>query len=155
MENDSGSHRLVAALQELLKAVRLLKQSSVTPVGTVGVLTAIRRSEPLGCHMKDLAAEHALDPSTISRTIGALVRSGLVARAADPDDGRASTLRLTSDGNTTLDEVIAHYDKRLASALSEWSPEEIAAFAASVQRFAQDLINQQSPFGTPSLEAAR
>ncbi|MEU4557563.1 MarR family transcriptional regulator [Actinoplanes sp. NPDC023936] len=145
-----ASDTLVAALHELLKAVRLLKQSSVAPVGTVGVLAAIRRREPSGCHMKDLATEHALDPSTISRTIAALVRDGLVARAADPTDGRASTLRLTDRGQAELDDVYAHYDSRLADALSEWSPEEIATFAASLQRFAHDLINH-----TPSLEAAR
>jgi DNA-binding MarR family transcriptional regulator len=144
------SDDMVAALHELLKAVRLMKQSSLAPVGTVGVLTAIRRSEPLGCHMKDLAAEHALDPSTISRTIAALVRDGLVAKAADPADGRASTLRLTGEGNAALDRVHAHYDSRLADALAGWTPEEIATFAASLQRFAHDLINH-----TPSLEVAR
>ncbi|MEU4691828.1 MarR family transcriptional regulator [Actinoplanes sp. NPDC023714] len=142
------SDNLITALHELLKAVRLMKQNSLAPVGTVGVLAAIRRHE--SCHMKDLAAEHALDPSTISRTIAALVRDGLVARAADPDDGRASMLRLTDRGQAVLDEVSAHYDDRLAEALSEWSPAEIDTFASSLQRFAQDLINH-----TPSLEVAR
>ncbi|BBH65207.1 hypothetical protein ACTI_18920 [Actinoplanes sp. OR16] len=143
-----ASDNLIAALHELLKAVRLMKQDSLAPVSTVGVLAAIRRHE--ACHMKDLAAEHALDPSTISRTIAALVRDGLVARAADPDDGRASMLRLTDRGQTLLDEVSAHYDDRLAASLSEWTPAEIDTFAASLQRFATDLINH-----TPSLEVAR
>ena len=143
-----ASDDLISALHELLKAVRLMKQDSLVPVGTVGVLAAIRRHE--ACHMKDLAAEHALDPSTISRTIAALVRDGLVARAADPDDGRASMLRLTDRGGDLLDEVSAHYDNRLTEALSAWNPAEIDTFAASLQRFAQDLINH-----TPSLEVAR
>ncbi|WP_229067614.1 MarR family winged helix-turn-helix transcriptional regulator [Actinoplanes sp. DH11] len=148
-----ANEALVAGLHELLKAVRLLKQSSAAPVSTTGVLAAIRRNE--ACHMKDLAAEHALDPSTISRTIAALVRDGLVARTADPADGRASMLRLTDRGRTELDAVYAHYDSRLADALARWSQEEIDTFAASLQRFAADLIAQQNQNHTPSLEVAR
>ena len=162
---DAGTSRLVATLQELLKAVRLWKQhpaphSATTPVGTVGVLSAIRRHEAIGnCHVKELAAEHALDPSTISRAVAGLVRAGLVARAADPADGRASTLRLTARGNTVLDDVHGHYEQRLAEALRDWSPAEIEDFTAALHRFAGDLI-AASAAGAPStstshLEAAQ
>src|SRR5688572_8855841 len=96
---------LVQAMHEVLKAVRMLKQRHMTtvPVGALGVLAAIRNHERAGpCHMKDLAAEHALDPSTISRAVAALGRAGLVARTADPSDGRASTLHLTDHGHAVL-----------------------------------------------------
>ena len=147
---------LVQAMHEVFKAVRMLKQrhTSTVPVAALGVLAAIRNHERAGpCHSKDLAAEHALDPSTISRSVAALVRTGLVARSADPADGRASTLRLTDRGRAALDNAQEQYESRLSTALRDWSPEEIADFAATLRRFADDLIAQQTP--SSSLEAAR
>ncbi|MEV6306058.1 MarR family transcriptional regulator [Actinoplanes sp. NPDC051861] len=152
-------HPLVAAMHEVLKAIRLLKQNRVgqpatVPVGSVGVLAAIHNRGRAGpCHVKDLAAEHALDPSTISRTVAALVRAGLVTRSADPDDGRASTLHLTDRGRSVLDSVQQQYQDRLTDALRHWSPDEIAEFTAALHRFARDLIDQENH--TLSLEAAR
>ncbi|GAA4933944.1 MarR family winged helix-turn-helix transcriptional regulator [Actinoplanes utahensis] len=143
-------HGLMEAFQDLLKAVRLLKQRQPT-IAPLGLLAAIRRREPTGnCHLKELATDHALDPSTVSRTVAALVRDGLVARTADPTDGRASTLRLTDKGNTVLDEVRAHYEGRITAALHDWTPDEIATLTASLNRFAHDLIAQET-----RLEAAR
>ncbi|WP_052721058.1 MarR family winged helix-turn-helix transcriptional regulator [Actinoplanes rectilineatus] len=151
-----SDQELMGAMHEVLKAFRLVKQRPAPiadglPVGSLGVLAAIRKREH--CHMKELAVEHALDPSTISRAVAGLVRAGLVARVADPADGRASTLHLTEQGNTVLDGTHAHYEQRLAAALHDWTPDEIAAFTASLNRFAHDLIAQENP--TPSLEAAR
>jgi len=143
-------HGLMEAFHDLLKAVRLLKQRQPT-IAPLGVLAAIRRREPDGnCHIKELATDHALDPSTVSRTVASLVREGLVARTADPADGRASTLRLTDEGNTVLDEVRAHYEDRITAALHDWTPEEIAVLTASLSRFAHDLIAQET-----LMEAAR
>jgi DNA-binding MarR family transcriptional regulator len=156
---DAGTHRLVATLHELLKAVRLLKQgpaphSTVTPVGTAGVLSEIRRREASGtCHAKELAAENLLDPSTVSRAVAGLVRAGLVARAADPADGRASTLRLTEQGNTVLDDVHGYYENRLAEALRHWSPVEIENFTAALHRFVGDLITS-APASAPASDSA-
>ncbi|GIF11307.1 MarR family winged helix-turn-helix transcriptional regulator [Actinoplanes teichomyceticus] len=151
-------HRLLATMHEVIKAVRLLKQDrpptcTGVPVGTVGVLSEIRARETTGCHAKELAAGNALDPSTISRAVAALVRAGLVVRSADPADGRASTLHLTDQGRNVLDAAQAHYQARFAAALHDWSPEEINAFTASLQRFARDLIDQHTH--APELEAAR
>ncbi|WP_328463212.1 MarR family winged helix-turn-helix transcriptional regulator [Actinoplanes sp. NBC_00393] len=139
MRNDT----LVLAMHEVLKAVRMLKQrhNTAVPVGALGVLAAIRNYERAGpCHMKDLAAEHALDPSTISRAVAALVRAGLVTRVADPADGRASTLHLTDQGRTVLDSAQKQYETRLTTALQDWSAEEIADFTSALRRFAHDLI---------------
>jgi len=154
----TARHELLATVHEVLKAIRLLKQDrppacTAVPVGTVGVLAEIRSRESAGCHAKELAVEHGLDPSTISRSVAALVRAGLVARSADPADGRASTLRLTEPGRKVLDAAQAHYETRFAAALRDWNPQEISDFAAALQRFARDLIDQHTH--APELEAAR
>jgi DNA-binding MarR family transcriptional regulator len=161
MIDDGGvadRHELLARLRDVLKAVRLFKNTlppsrQSVPAGTLGVLAsidAIAGDEPR-CHVKDLAAHCALDPSTISRAVGALVRSGLVRRSADPSDGRASTLGLTSHGREVLSDVTGWYDHQLADALKDWSREDLAALSALLQRFSDDLLSRNHN----PLEAAR
>ena len=152
-------HPLLGHIRELLKAVRLFKSDlpahhPEVPPGSLGVLWTIESmaGEPAtGCHIKDLAARCFLDPSTVSRTVATLVRSGLVERTADPSDGRASVLSLTGTGRRTLTDVTDWADDRLAGALQEWTPEEIATFTALMRRFSADLMSR---YDQP-LEAAR
>jgi DNA-binding MarR family transcriptional regulator len=162
MVDDAGStarHELLANVRDLLKAVRLFKgdlpaRHEAVPTGTIGVLATIDAigGEPIGgCHLKDLAARCALDPSTVSRAVAALVRSDLVARTADPTDGRASVLSVTPLGRQTLDDFNRLADERLADALREWSPEDIAVLSALLQRFSADLMTRTDR----NLEVAR
>ncbi|MEV4704594.1 MarR family transcriptional regulator [Actinoplanes sp. NPDC049316] len=160
MTDGSAARReLLAHVREMLRAVRLFKndlpaQHPAVPFGTVSVLSMIdvmAAEPPAGCHGKELAARCSLDPSTISRTVATLVRSGLVQRTADPADGRASVLSLTPLGRQTLSDVTAWADDRLADALKEWRPDELAAFTALLRRFSTDLMSR---YDQP-LEAAR
>ena len=159
MADDPGIawHDLLARLRDVLKAVRLLKnqapQRHTVPSGTLCVLSSIDgiTGADTGCHVKDLAAHCALDPSTVSRAVAALVRDGLVRRAADPTDGRASTLALTPHGRAALDDVTGWYDEELAAALKDWSTEDMAALSALLRRFSDDLTTRY----TKPLEAAR
>jgi DNA-binding MarR family transcriptional regulator len=155
-------HELLARMRDVLKAIRLFKnrqppQQMLVPSGTLGVMAVIDTTpETHGCHVKDLAAQCALDPSTVSRAVGSLVRAGLVHRTADPVDGRASVLALTEHGRRTLTDVTGWYDDLLADALRDWSAEDLSAFAAMLQRFSDDLIQRtHSTSLSTSLEAAR
>jgi len=155
MIEDGGTaarHELLARLRDVLKAVRIFKNTLPprrlsVPAGTLGILATINdiaAPADAGCHVKDLAARSALDPSTVSRAVGALVRSGLVERSADPADGRASTLGLTSHGREVLSDVTGWYDDQLADALKDWSHEDLAALGALLQRFCDDLMSRNN-----------
>lgn len=143
---------LLPDIREAMKAVRVFKsrlapQTTAIPPGSLGILAAIVTGR--GSHVKDLAADCALDPSTVSRAVAALVRAGLVERAADPDDGRASVLAVTDAGRGAYAEVIAQHENRLAEALRGWTAEELETFSALLRRFTEDLMT------TELLEAAR
>ena len=157
-----------AQIRELLKVVRLTKQQipaagPTVPSGMVGVLASIAAlsAEPGrtadGCHVKDLAARNGLDPSTVSRAVTALVRLGLVQRAADPTDRRASFLVPTDAGRATLGEANRRYDAQLAELLHDWDSEELAAFAALLRRFNDAALHRLADPTPPTttLEAAR
>jgi DNA-binding MarR family transcriptional regulator len=53
--------------------------------------------------LTDLAARHHVAPSTMSRTVDALVERGWVARTGAPDDRRKVLLALTEHGAASLD----------------------------------------------------
>ncbi|SNY04022.1 MarR family winged helix-turn-helix transcriptional regulator [Paractinoplanes atraurantiacus] len=134
---------LLAQMQELLSAVRVFKSrlapyNAAVPAGTLGPLVMIATGR--GTHVKSLAAECALDPSTVSRSVAALVKAGLVERAADPADGRAAVLAVTEHGRQVLDEVMTHHHRQLADALRDWTPEERRALSTMLQRFTDDLM---------------
>jgi DNA-binding MarR family transcriptional regulator len=147
-EADAVATEMLEQLRNLLKAVRLLKQQHVPlptpiPAGMVGILASIDSlgdHHGTGCHIKDLAARNALDPSTVSRAVAALVRFGLVRRSPDPTDGRASVLKLTEQGTAALGDTYRWYEALLAEALAGWSPQDVAAFTAMLHRFSGDVL---------------
>jgi len=164
----AARRELLDQVRDVVKAVRLFKNQlppaqAGVPSGTFGVLATIAKIESrAGCHGKDLAAECALDPSTISRAVAALVRAGLVVRTADPADGRASVLGLTPLGHRTLNDVVRWYDDLLADALQNWTARDLTDLAGMLHRFSDDVIAhiQDRPGGpaddpTKILEAAR
>lgn len=144
-------------LQDLLKSVRLIKQSRsqqrpAIPVGLVGMLTQIDDLST-GCHARELAARTSLDPSTISRAVAALVTHGLVERQPDPRDGRASVLAVTDAGRAAVADIQAWYGQVIDRALAGWSAEEVAALSAAIGRFAHDV--ETSLTSHDPLEVAR
>ena len=62
-----------------------------------GVLYALSTA-PDGLRVVDLCDDVLLTQAGVSRLVARLERRGLVTRSSDPDDGRASRLRLTSEG---------------------------------------------------------
>jgi DNA-binding MarR family transcriptional regulator len=153
-----AQRELLDRVQDVLKAMRLFKSQPAprpptVPAGAISVLATIEHvASSDGCHSKELAAHCALDPSTISRAVAALVSAGLVQRAADPADGRASVLCATPRGREVLGEIFGWYEGRLSDALSGWNDEDLRLLAALLQRFSDDLLTR---FNNPTLEAAR
>jgi DNA-binding MarR family transcriptional regulator len=66
----------------------------------------------------DLAARQRLATSTVSGLIGQMITSGLVARAVDPADRRASAVTLTDAGKEQLEAWSRAHEHRLDTALT-------------------------------------
>jgi DNA-binding MarR family transcriptional regulator len=137
--------RLDERLRALIRAVRVARQrltvhgTQVQP-GVMGILAALgSEGDDDGCHPKELAARCGLDASTISRAVATLVARGLVARSADPADGRACILTLTEAGRADLAELRRRQAGFLSEALRDWTDPEIDTFAAGLARFVDDL----------------
>ncbi|MGH3346304.1 MAG: MarR family winged helix-turn-helix transcriptional regulator [Nocardioides sp.] len=71
-----------------------------------------------------------VDKGAISRQVQQLVDLGLLTRAQDPDDGRATLLQVTADAHARLGQVQRDRRRRFDRRLGEWSDADLADFAA-------------------------
>lgn len=89
------------------------------------------------------------DTSTVSRQTAALVRNGLVARRADPTDGRASLLAATERGERMFEHNRRQRDAHLATMLSDWSETELRQLSRLLDRFNTDFEAYRARLSVP------
>ena len=87
----------------------------------------------------DLAEILGVDTPTVTRKVQQLEREGMVIRQTDPDDGRASRIRLTPAGRRTIERVRRARRTWLERLLQEWGDDALSALADLLGRFAADL----------------
>lgn len=91
--------------------------------------------------VKALADEFRLDISTVSRQTSALESKGLVERSPDPEDGRASYLRITETGRLQLEETRQARYARYSKLLDGWSAADMERFGEMLARFNRTFID--------------
>jgi DNA-binding MarR family transcriptional regulator len=138
-DREAAAHEVVSALS----AVRLWLRETprwlpgTHSTATLAALAALDEQGP--CRVSDLAEQARLDVSVVSRHLQHLEREGLVARAPDPTDGRASRLQLTETGCRVLADHRAALDSAVASRLTDWNPDDLVAFAQTLRLLLLDL----------------
>lgn len=101
----------------------------------------------LGCRaggrVSALAAAIGLDVSTVSRELRGLERAGLVAREADPNDGRAVRLLLTATGAAALEAARARRHALLDRGLEALGAERRAVVVGALEELAAALAGDE------------
>ncbi|MEV5704075.1 MarR family transcriptional regulator [Actinoallomurus sp. NPDC052274] len=97
------------------------------------LLSRIRVQGPMS--ISQLSDAFGLDFSTLQRQTTAAMRAGLVERIPDPEGGMARKFRITDKGEQMLNEERESLVGGLDKVMSDWSDEDIAAFAAYLRRF--------------------
>ena len=143
---------LVELVNEVFRLFRTLKSMSIheTPadqpgLAHVGILGLLAR---LGeCRATDVAAELGVGPSVLSRQLADLDAQGLVGRSPDPQDGRATLLRVSDAGAAQLSAIMARRAARMRERLQGWSEEEaqqtLAAVAQLVKAFREPVSGSE------------
>jgi DNA-binding MarR family transcriptional regulator len=139
----TGIHRLS---QELIRHGRILhlvkarlsaESGGGLDSGALAVLMHVVKSG--GLRQRELAACAMLDPSTISRHVGLLVRLGHVERRPDPDDGRAVRLVATSTGLAVHDRLTARREALMSDVLAGWTDQELDQLTGWLRRLNDDF----------------
>lgn len=96
----AATHCTAAKVRRLARRVSQIYDDALAPfgvtVGQFGLLNSLSRRSGIG--VGGLAERLAADASTVSRLLRPLQNAGLIVIDADPDDGRAKTIRLTDAG---------------------------------------------------------
>lgn len=97
--------------------------------------------------LTQLACRVGLDPSTISRKLQELERSGLVTREADQEDRRAAMLRLSPEGQDVAARLQRARLESLSEVLADWSERDRRELARLLARFAHSLAQRDGKAG--------
>jgi len=126
---------------ELSRHARLLhtlkgRMASQLPAGlegaAFGVLMTLARCGPR--RQGEVAELTFLDPSTVSRYVGQLVKFGLVSRRPDPLDGRAVQLVPTPEGVAVADEAVRQRQLLIEEMTADWSPDDATTLVRLLRR---------------------
>ncbi|MEW2518498.1 MarR family winged helix-turn-helix transcriptional regulator [Actinacidiphila alni] len=117
------------------------------PMAQAELLQVLGEHSPV--RVGDLAARRGLAASTVSGLIGPMIAAGLVARATDPADRRASVVTLTPAGRSRLDAWTRVHERRMSAALASLEEGDRSAVRAALPalfRVAEHL-GEAAPLG--------
>ncbi|MFB9378282.1 MarR family winged helix-turn-helix transcriptional regulator [Kineococcus gynurae] len=134
----SAAQKLESELAVLLRRSRAISRDTartVHPDLEPEAYSLLVRLDDVGeARPSDLAAFFGIGKPTLSRQVQLLERLGLVARAADPSDGRAVRLMLSPLGTQQVHAARKARRDRLHDLLSSWTTDDIATFATLLGR---------------------
>ncbi|MEU2433818.1 MarR family transcriptional regulator [Streptomyces sp. NPDC007861] len=133
---DHGFQEFLALERELAVFLRRARANSgemareVHPELEPAAYGLLVRLEECGAQRAtDLAVYFGVGKATMSRQLRALEELGLVDRAPDPADGRASLIRLTDEGTSRFRAVRKARRDRYVQKLADWDRAEVAELA--------------------------
>jgi len=88
------------------------------------------------------------DVSTVSRQVTMLVSHGLLEKVADPQDGRAFVVSLSSDGAELVERVKSARGEWFRQMLHDWEPADANAFRGYLERFAVSFDASKNLYGS-------
>jgi DNA-binding MarR family transcriptional regulator len=98
--------------------------------GLLSALATVARCGPL--RLADLAAIETVSAPSITRIVADLEARGLVARSADPLDGRAALIALTIEGGRAVTEARAARTEATSELLDVLGASDLASVAAAL-----------------------
>jgi DNA-binding MarR family transcriptional regulator len=110
------------ALMTISRRLRSRIGASDLDPSSVFVLHHVAEKAPL--RLSELARCIRLDSSTVSRQVKNLEDLGYLERSGDPDDRRASRVRLTDQGRAVLDGAMRARAALVDSATADWSVQD-------------------------------
>jgi len=146
MRSPTPGSRVEAALGTLLLRStrarlydRLIEGVDGVDVTTYPVLSGLARTGPTSASR--LAEAIGLDRSATTRYATRLETAGLLRRAVDRNDARATQLELTAAGRTAIAKMRKTLGAAFDEMLASWSAAGAERFATGLERFTDQLQN--------------
>ncbi|WP_420112102.1 MarR family winged helix-turn-helix transcriptional regulator [Pseudactinotalea sp.] len=135
---------LVVRLMQLRRSPayrRVLLRGMPEGVGIAGlrVLRTVERTVAAGASptVKDVAIDHAIEQSTASRAVHAMVEAGLVTKSTCGDDQRKARLDLTAAGRDVLDLATTNRQELLTQITADWPEADLDRLITLLERLTE------------------
>jgi DNA-binding MarR family transcriptional regulator len=138
--------RLHDGLERLASLHRLEQRQAASPHGlnpTQLAILRLLRHRAAGFRVKTIARELGLRQPTVTDSLLALERKGLIARRSDPQDGRALLIHPTEAGEAALKAAQGQMP-RMETALSALSRKEQAALLHIMIKMIRSLLQDEA-----------
>jgi DNA-binding MarR family transcriptional regulator len=139
-DGTAGRLRIVVGrLTRLLRATEAGIDAGLTPTKTAVLMHVVRGQR---VRLADVAEEHGMNPTLLSRAVAKLAEDGLVRRTPDPDDRRAGWLEPTATGIRLAERIRKQRTAAAETGLSRVSDEDRATLEAALpalERLAEAL----------------
>jgi DNA-binding MarR family transcriptional regulator len=109
------------------------------PVASVSTLRALRAVEQMGggASISDVAEYMAVEHSTASRTVAAVVAAGLLTKTSATDDQRKCVLVLTDVGRNALAAVTDRRRQLVAETIADWPEVDVDTLVTLLDRLTE------------------
>jgi DNA-binding MarR family transcriptional regulator len=132
------TERLEQAFAFLARALEAIGRKRAYPLERAHYLLLLRlRQGPAS--VSALAASLALDDSTVTRQVAAMLRLGLVRKLVNPDDGRSALIEPTADGAARAEAMRAVRLERIEALFADWRESDRALLAELLGRVNSQL----------------
>lgn len=128
-ESDAAA-RLRAVVGKLSRRLDATARGTGLTSSQLSALGVVARQGPI--RLAELAEIEHVNPTMLSRIVGALVDDGLLRRRPDPDDRRAGLVEVTPQGRRTHDRLRAERGRALGDGLAALTPEDRAVVEAAL-----------------------
>jgi DNA-binding MarR family transcriptional regulator len=136
---ESALHKLGRSLRQVRLHEFLLGQARVDIDQAGLAFLYVLHVEGASMRLTDLAERLRIDAPAVTRKAQQLERSGLVSRARDADDGRATRLQLTTQGRRTISRFLTARRAWLSRLLAGWPLTEQTELARLLRQFSSDV----------------
>ncbi|MFT4158247.1 MAG: MarR family transcriptional regulator [Microbacterium sp.] len=89
------------------------------------VLLTVTRASGMTARLRDVTSNMLISQPSVSRLIDRMVARGLVAKCADPDDGRGALIRATDAGARTFRALATVHGRSIAERMSNLDDDEL------------------------------
>jgi DNA-binding MarR family transcriptional regulator len=137
--------RLRAAIGRLARRLRPTEAAAGLTATQISVLLTVVRHGSIG--LAELAGVEGLNPTMLSRVVGALVDRGLVRRVADEGDRRVARVEATAAARRVRDRMRKERNAKLEPLLEQLADGERDALSAALPALEAlaDLLQKSRP----------
>ncbi len=90
------------------------------------VLLTVTRGENMTARLRDVTANMLISQPSVSRLVDRMAARGLIAKCADPDDGRGALVRATDAGSSLFRKLASAHGRAIAERMSLLSDDELS-----------------------------